>query len=282
MPPTRPAPVATAAVVVPVAVLALVALVALCAVSLATGSREIALDAVWHAIRHPDDGSRDATATIATSAGAVVVRHARNRGKSAALASGARRVAEEDRAAGLVAARPMLFVDADLEDSAAKLAPLVPPVVLGQADLTIANLPRQHTPGGGLIILDEATRALPREELVRFHALLRRVVAEGTSVLMVSHNLEEVLALADRVTVLRDGTVTGAGLRTAELTEPDMARLMLGRTVGTLRPRGVRAANRPVVAEVTGLSGDGVADVSLTIHEGEVVGLTTSWAGPPG
>lgn len=96
-----------------------------------------------------DDGSRDATATIATSAGAVVVRHARNRGKSAALASGARRVAEEDRAAGLVAARPMLFVDADLEDSAAKLAPLVPPVVLGQADLTIANLPRQHTPGGG-------------------------------------------------------------------------------------------------------------------------------------
>ncbi|MCJ1709860.1 iron ABC transporter permease [Clavibacter michiganensis subsp. phaseoli] len=54
MPPTRPAPVAAAAVV------ALAALVALCAVSLATGSREIALDAVWHAIRHPDDGSRDA------------------------------------------------------------------------------------------------------------------------------------------------------------------------------------------------------------------------------
>jgi iron complex transport system permease protein len=54
MPPTRPAPVAATAVV------ALAALVALCAVSLATGSREIALDAVWHAIRHPDDGSRDA------------------------------------------------------------------------------------------------------------------------------------------------------------------------------------------------------------------------------
>ena len=143
-----------------------------------------------------------------------------------------------------------------------------------RAEVAIARALREHTPGGGLIILDEATRALPREELVRFHALLRRVVAEGTSVLMVSHNLEEVLALADRVTVLRDGTVTVAGLRTAELTEPDMARLMLGRTVGTLRPRGVRAANRPVVAEVTGLSGDGVADVSLTIHEGEVVGLT--------
>ncbi|RII95971.1 iron ABC transporter permease, partial [Clavibacter michiganensis] len=54
MPPTRPAPAAAAAVV------ALAALVALCAVSLATGSRDIALDAVWHAIQHPDDGSRDA------------------------------------------------------------------------------------------------------------------------------------------------------------------------------------------------------------------------------
>lgn len=96
-----------------------------------------------------DDGSGDDTATIATTAGAVVVRHPRNRGKSAAMTSGARRVAEEDRAAGLAASRPILFVDADLEESAAKLAPLVPPVVLGQADLTIANLPRQHTPGGG-------------------------------------------------------------------------------------------------------------------------------------
>ena len=96
-----------------------------------------------------DDGSTDDTAGIATMAGAVVVRHPRNRGKSAAMASGARRVAEEDRREGLIPGRLLLFVDADLADSAAKLAPLVPPVLLGQADLAIANLPRQHTPGGG-------------------------------------------------------------------------------------------------------------------------------------
>ena len=96
-----------------------------------------------------DDGSADATATIATAAGAIVVRHPSNRGKSAAMASGARRVAQEDLAERRDVGRPLLFVDADLADSAAKLAPLVPPVMLGQADLTIANLPRQHTPGGG-------------------------------------------------------------------------------------------------------------------------------------
>ncbi|MEV5413799.1 sugar ABC transporter ATP-binding protein [Thermopolyspora sp. NPDC052614] len=145
-----------------------------------------------------------------------------------------------------------------------------------RAEVAIARALREHTPGTGLIILDEATRALPREELVKFHALLRRVVAEGTSVLMVSHNLEEVRTLADRVTVLRDGTVAGAGLPTADLSEQDMARLMLGKTVGTLSPRGVDAADRPPVAVVTGLTGDGLgeAEVSLEVREGEVVGLT--------
>lgn len=96
-----------------------------------------------------DDGSTDDTAQIATAAGAIVVRHPQNRGKSAAMASGARRVAQEDLSDRLDVGRPLLFVDADLGDSASKLAPLVPPVILGQADLTIANLPRQHTPGGG-------------------------------------------------------------------------------------------------------------------------------------
>jgi hypothetical protein len=96
-----------------------------------------------------DDGSADGTAQIATAAGAIVVRHERNRGKAAAMATGARRVAQQDVTDGRAPGRPLLFVDADLEGSAAGLAPLVPPVMLGQADLTIANLPRQHTPGGG-------------------------------------------------------------------------------------------------------------------------------------
>ena len=96
-----------------------------------------------------DDGSTDATADIAAAAGAIVVRHPENRGKAAAMASGARRVTQEDVTEGLDVGRPLLFVDADLEGSAANLAPLVPPVILGRADLTIANLPVQQTPGGG-------------------------------------------------------------------------------------------------------------------------------------
>jgi hypothetical protein len=100
-----------------------------------------------------DDGSSDATAEIAREAGAEVVRHARNRGKAAAMTTGAgyvaRHEAVEGRVGGSDARRPLLFVDGDLEDSAANVAVLVPPVLDGRADMTIATLPPQKTAGGG-------------------------------------------------------------------------------------------------------------------------------------
>lgn len=144
-----------------------------------------------------------------------------------------------------------------------------------RAEVGIARALRDQRPGEGVIILDEATRALPREELVRFHGLLKRVVAEGTSVLIVTHNLEEVLALADRVTVLRDGRVVGAGLPTATLTEQDMAKLMLGKTVGTLARRGIDHGASPAALSVRGLVAEpGRAPLDLEVRRGEIVGLT--------
>lgn len=105
-----------------------------------------------------DDGSSDATAALAREAGAEVVRHARNRGKAAAMTTGAAQVAaieqRQQRERGEqgdqpVGPRPLLFVDADLEASAANLDVLVPPVAEGDTDMTIATLPPQKTPGGG-------------------------------------------------------------------------------------------------------------------------------------
>lgn len=91
-----------------------------------------------------DDGSTDATATIARTSGAKVVCHPANRGKAAALATGTGVAAEQ-----LAAEHLLLFVDADLGDSAAALAALVPPVSSGEADMSIAILPPQRAPGGG-------------------------------------------------------------------------------------------------------------------------------------
>ena len=142
-----------------------------------------------------------------------------------------------------------------------------------RAAVAIARALRDAVPGEGLMILDEATRSLPREELAHFHRLLRRVVESGTSVLMVSHNLEEVLTLSDRVTVLRDGTVAGAGLETASLTEADLARLMLGKTVDVVT-KGDSRATGAVAAHIEGLLLDGHEPLSITVQAGEVVGVT--------
>lgn len=94
-----------------------------------------------------DDGSGDGTSEAAHAAGALVVRHAENAGKAAALTSGlqyVRALETDGRVPG-----PVLFVDGDLEDSAANLGVLLAPVLVGEADLSIAILPAQRTAGGG-------------------------------------------------------------------------------------------------------------------------------------
>jgi glycosyltransferase involved in cell wall biosynthesis len=98
-----------------------------------------------------DDGSRDegATARIAREHGAIVVRHSRNRGKGAALESGAAALAAIESRDGREEARHLLLLDADLEESAAAAGALIEPVRAGTAGMTIAILPPQDTPGGG-------------------------------------------------------------------------------------------------------------------------------------
>ncbi|NAZ75574.1 glycosyltransferase [Kineococcus sp. T13] len=98
-----------------------------------------------------DDGSRDGTARAARAAGAVVVAHPRNRGKAAALQTGARAgaAAEARSPRPGLRPRPLLLVDADLGASAVETAPLTGPVLAGEADMTIAVLPPQSSPGGG-------------------------------------------------------------------------------------------------------------------------------------
>jgi Glycosyl transferase family 2 len=95
-----------------------------------------------------DDGSRDETASVARAAGAVVIRRAANRGKAAAMELGAAEVASREAAAGLPG-RPLLFLDADLQETAGAASVLLESVRTGDADLAIGVLPPQETSGGG-------------------------------------------------------------------------------------------------------------------------------------
>ncbi|WTW96238.1 glycosyltransferase [Streptomycetaceae bacterium NBC_01309] len=108
-----------------------------------------------------DDGSRDRTVETAAEAGAIVVRHGRNRGKAAAMETGAAAVAAIDAREGRDkpdTAHLLLFLDADLEESAANAAVLIAPVRNGEAAMTIAVLPPQKRAGGGHGFVVRASR----------------------------------------------------------------------------------------------------------------------------
>ena len=125
---------------------------------------------------------------------------------------------------------------------------------------------------GRVIVMDEPTAALSKDEVVRLLDVVRRLRDEGRSVVYVSHRLEEVFAVADRVTVLRDGR----GVRTLDLAgtdEDDLVRLMVGRDIEAVFHREATAGS-DVVLRLAGVSaGRQLRDVDLDLRAGEVVGI---------
>jgi len=125
--------------------------------------------------------------------------------------------------------------------------------------------------GKGVLVLDEPTAFLPASETRRLFAFVRELVGAGASVLFVSHDLEEVLELADRVTVLRDGRVV-VTLGTAGLQRDSVAELMTGRPLDRGGARRKPAGR--VAASVSDLTGEVARGVSFDIYQGEVLGLS--------
>ncbi|WP_062352837.1 sugar ABC transporter ATP-binding protein [Herbidospora yilanensis] len=125
---------------------------------------------------------------------------------------------------------------------------------------------------GRIIVMDEPTAALSADEVTQLLDVVRRLREEGRSVVYVSHRLDEVFALADRVTVLRDGR----HIRTCGIadTDPDeLVRHMVGRDVESVFHRD-RVSGGEVVLELAGVgAGRRLRDISLTVRAGEVVGI---------
>lgn len=144
-----------------------------------------------------------------------------------------------------------------------------------RATVAIARALQDATPGTGLIVFDESTRSLGRRSLEHFFAILHDIVGTGTSVLLITHRLEEVVTAADRVTVLRDGRTVVSGREVEGMTEPQLAALILGSAIVDLDRRVPAAvgAGAPSV-RVEGVTGLQVDDVSFEIRQGEILGLT--------
>ena len=125
----------------------------------------------------------------------------------------------------------------------------------------------------GLLILDEPTPFLPAHDVEALFRLIREIVADGASVIFVSHDIDEVLEITDRATVLRDGRVAGV-FETSAMTKAEVIRLIVGRHVDleTMRPP-IKTLPKPSLS-IAGLSGGAIGSFSLALRPGEVVGLT--------
>jgi rhamnose transport system ATP-binding protein len=125
-----------------------------------------------------------------------------------------------------------------------------------------------------LIVMDEPTAALTRDESERLLDIIRQLAAAGTTIVLISHFLDEVLAVCDTVTVMRNGHIVRTG-PAAEESEERLVAGMVGRELTlTFPPKQPPRVDAPVVLEARNLSrGRAVEDVSLTIRAGEIVGL---------
>ncbi len=123
-----------------------------------------------------------------------------------------------------------------------------------------------------LIVMDEPTAALSRPDVEALHKVIRQLARSGTTVVLVSHFLGEVLELADEVTILRDGRLVQT-VPAARQTEETLLSAMLGRSLdATFPPQRPAPADAPVVLSVRGLTAPGVSNVSFNLRAGEILG----------
>lgn len=135
----------------------------------------------------------------------------------------------------------------------------------------------RETHGGletGLLVLDEPTPFLPLEDVKRLFGFIRQIAAHGASILFVSHDIDELMEIADKATILRDGSVVGT-LVTKESNRDDYIEMILGRRhVVGLGKQSQGLSKRPLRASIEGLSGGSIRNFSTKLREGELLGLT--------
>jgi rhamnose transport system ATP-binding protein len=163
-------------------------------------------------------------------------------------------------------------VEALMERLGVPLDPSRPARGLSIADQQIVEIAKALSFEARVIVMDEPTAALSGAEVERLFAVARALRAQGAAVLFVSHRLDEVLDLCQRVTVMRDGRQVFSGPLDG-LTRDDLVRRMVGRELGAMYPER-SAARGEVALSVRRLTREGVfSDVSFEVRHGEIVGL---------
>jgi len=143
---------------------------------------------------------------------------------------------------------------------------------LSIADQQIVEIAKALSTKATVIVMDEPTAALSSKEVDRLFKVSRNLAAQGCAVVFVSHRLDEVFALCDRITVMRDGATVGTA-PTAELTEAKVIKLMVGREISELYPKQPAKLGDVVLrVDNLGLAGQ-FADINFELRSGEILAL---------
>jgi ribose transport system ATP-binding protein len=169
------------------------------------------------------------------------------------------------RAAGARAARALEALGADIDPDARVQS-------LSRTEKSLVAIARALAAEAEVLVLDEPTASLPADEVKRLFASLRRLKARGVAMIYVSHRLDEVFEIADRMVVLRDGRVVG-DRRVAEATPEEAIRLIVGREPSQVFRRAGAAGQGAPRLRLEGLAIDWVGPIDATVQAGEVVGL---------
>jgi ribose transport system ATP-binding protein len=153
-------------------------------------------------------------------------------------------------------------------------------------DINPATLVRDLTPGhmqiveiakavskkARVLILDEPTAPLSLAEVDILMSIIRKLKADGVAIIYISHRLDEIFALSDKVSVLRDGEYITT-LNTDQTTRPELIKYMVGREMTQTFPTR-EAQIGDVALEVKNLTGNGVKNISFQVHKGEILGIS--------
>lgn len=181
--------------------------------------------------------------------------------------------AEPRRAFGLVDIDAMNRRTQDVLDMlGARFAPTTPAAELSIADQQQVEIARALIHQSRVLIMDEPTAALSERETERLFEVVRRLRDEGIAVIYISHRMAEVRLLADRVTVLRDGSFVGE-LEREQATPETVVRMMVGRELGAFYEHARSRVPGAVRLKVSNLASRKIRPVSFEVRAGEVLGL---------
>jgi ribose transport system ATP-binding protein len=145
---------------------------------------------------------------------------------------------------------------------------------LSPAGKQVVSMARALSHEARVIVMDEPSAALAHDEVANLFRIIRELTATGVAVIYISHRLEEIREIGDRVTVLKDGRTVAVGLPAKTTPTDEVIALMTGRTVEYVFPPRREPAAGPEVLRVDGLTLPGrFHDISFSVRAGEIVGL---------